>query len=137
MKEFTSAVQAIEGEDAGEEQYVEFKIDNRVLRAYPPNDGQLAFMLAALGRGQTKDSRTAGVINVMMSSLRDDDQDWFESRLLDSDPKTRIGVGTITEVFEYLVGEWFARPTQSPSDSADSPPSDGQKSKPRTTKSNS
>jgi len=93
-------------------------------------------MLATMGRGQTSDGRTASAINLMLESLRDEDKDWFESRLL-TRGKDRIPVETITEVFEYLVEEWFARPTQPPSDSAPSPQNDGPKSKPRTTKSTS
>lgn len=91
---------------------IEFELDGRTLHAYRPTEGQLAFMLAALGRGQTSDSRTAAIINVMMESLRDDDKDWFEARLLTKDPKKRLGVKTIEAVFEYLTEEWFARPTQ-------------------------
>ena len=128
MKEFTTAVEDIAAEDAGEapeEQPIEFKLDGRVMHAYPPTDGQLAFMLASLGRGQTDEGRFASMINVMLECLRDDDKDWFESRLLTRDPKKRIGAKTIEAVFEHLMEEWFARPTQPPSDSAPSLPSAG------------
>lgn len=131
MREFKAAVEEVSEET--EEQYVEFKLDGRVMRAYLPTAGQLAFMLAAMGRGQTKDGRTAATINIMMESLRDDDKDYFESRLLTRDPKQRLGVETISEIFEYLVEEWFARPTQPQSDSAPSPHKDGPKSKRTTT----
>lgn len=86
---------------------VGFKIDGRLMLAYPPTDGQLAFMLATLGRGQTSDGRFASIINVMLSCLRDSDKDYFESRLLEQDIKKRIGVKKIEEVFEYLTEEWF------------------------------
>lgn len=108
-----------------EEGAVEFKVDGRVLRAYQPNEGQLAFMLAALGRGQSTDQRFAAIINIMMSSLRGDDQDYLEGRLLQRGPG-RLHLKQIEEIFEFLTGEWFARPTQSQSDSAPSPQSDGQ-----------
>lgn len=91
---------------------IEFMLDGRVMHAYQPTDGQLAFMLASLGRGQTSDGRAAATINVMMECLRDDDKDYFESRLLTHDPKTRLGIKTIESVFEMLTEEWFARPTQ-------------------------
>lgn len=136
MKEFISAVEDIRAEDAGEnpeDQYIEFKLDDRVLRAYPPTDGQLTFMLAALGRGQSQEQRFAAIINIMLSSLRDVDQDYMESRLLSRDPKTRLKVDQVEAIFEYLTEEWFARPTQSPSDSAQSPPTDGENSTPPTT----
>jgi hypothetical protein len=129
LKEFITAVEEVTAEDEGtkaEEQYVEFKVDDRVLRAYPPNDGQLAFMLAALGRGQSQDQRFAAIINIMMSALRGEDQDYLEGRLLSRDPKVRLPITQIEAIFEYLTEEWFARPTQPQSDSAESPQSDGQ-----------
>lgn len=141
MKEFVSAISDIEYEDQrrekideliaqgkteeeaekqldDEEGLIAFKLDDVVLKAYPPTDGQLTFMLASLGRGQTTDQRFASIINIMMSCLRDEDQDYLESRLLTRNHRERLGVKQIEEIFEYLVGEWFARPTQSPSDSA-------------------
>ena len=129
VKEFTTAVEDIVAEDDGvkaEDQYVEFKLDGREMRAYPPTDGQLAFMLAAMGRGQTSDQRFAAIINIMLSSLRDDDRDYMESRLLTRDPKVRLPVKRIEEIFTFLTSEWFARPTQPSSGSVPSPPSDGQ-----------
>ena len=85
----------------------EFKIGDRVLRAYKPNETQLIFLLASLGRGQSKESRMASIVNVMLESLDEDDKDWFEERLLTSDPKKRIPPRVIESVFEYLTGEWF------------------------------
>jgi hypothetical protein len=121
MREFVTAVQEAEKAADGtpvEEQYIEFSVDGRVLRAYPPTEGQLAFMLAAMGRGQTADQRFAAIINIMLSSLRDEDADYMEGRLLTRDPAKRLPVETVSAIFEHLTEEWFARPTQSPSDSA-------------------
>lgn len=140
MKEFTSAIEDVLSEDEREAQivalmaktdddgksltreeaesevddgeYVEFKLNGRVMRAYQPADGQLAFMLASLGRGQTADGRFAAIINIMLECLRDADRDWMESRLLTRDKSKRIGIKQIEEVFEFLTEEWFARPTQ-------------------------
>lgn len=129
MKEFISAYEDIQTEDDGksvEEEFIAFKVDGRELHAYPPTDGQLAFMLAALGRGQSADQRFAAIINIMLSSLRDDDADYLESRLLTRDRKSLLPVKQIEEIFEYLTEQWFARPTQPASDSASSPQSDGQ-----------
>jgi hypothetical protein len=153
VKEFITAVEDIEAEDLVEykkdadgqfiidqdgnkiveEKYIAFQLDGHELHAYPPLDGQLAFMLAALGRGQTADQRFAAIINIMLSSLRDEDADYMEGRLLSRDPKKRLPVKKIEEIFEFLTVEWFARPTQPPSDSASSQPSDGPKSLPSIT----
>lgn len=129
MKEFITAIEETVAESDGtpvEEQYIAFKIDGRELHAYQPTEGQLIFMMAALGRGQTAESRFAAIINIMMASLRDEDADYFESRLLARDPAKRLPVKQIEDVFEYLSGEWFGRPTQPASGSAESQPSAGQ-----------
>lgn len=149
MKEFTTAFEEVVAEDEREEKiaalvaqgksreeaeaevegesYVEFMLDGRKMRAYWPTDGQLAFMLAALGRGQSQDSRFAAIINIMMESLRDEDQDYLEGRLLTRDPKKRLPIQQVESIFEYLTEEWFGgRPTQPSSGSAPSQPSDGQ-----------
>lgn len=129
MREFVTAVEEVAKTDEGtpvEEQYIEFMLDGREMRAYQPTDGQLAFMLAALGRGQRDDQRFAAILNIMFSSLRDEDADYLESRMLTRDPKERLPIEKIEEIFEFLTEEWFGRPTQSPSDSAASPPTGGQ-----------
>lgn len=126
MKEFVTAFEEIEKEDSAEEPYTSFKIDGREMRAYEPTDGQLAFMLASLGRGQTDDQRFASMLNIVLSTLRDEDADYFESRLL-TRSSNRLSARKVEEIFEFLIGEWFARPTQPQSDSASSPPSDGPK----------
>lgn len=104
MKEFITAVEDAENED---ESYVEFKLDDRVMRAYKPNEGQLTFMMAAMGRGQTTQQRYGAIINIMMASLRDEDADYFENRLLSRERKERLTIKQIEPVFEYLTEEWF------------------------------
>lgn len=128
MKEFVTAVQEAVAEGDGtapDEQFIEFKVDDRVLHAFQPTDGQLTFMLASLGRGQSSESRFASIINIMMSSLRDEDADYLESRLLDRNPKNRLRVEQIEEIFEFLVEEWFGTPTKEPSGSVKSEPITG------------
>lgn len=126
VKKFVSAVvDAVEGEKETEE-FTPFELDGRELRAYKPHDGQLIFMLAALGRGQEDSQRFASIINLMMSTLRGEDQDYLESRLLERDPRKRLQPEKIEEIFQWLVeDEWFKDPTQEPSGSATSQPSDG------------
>lgn len=134
MKEFTSAaVEAVEDADretrikallaAGktrseaeaeteEDSFIEFKLDGRTLKAYTPTPGQLAFLLANMGRGQTKDGRFASVMNVMLESLDEDDQEYLESRLLTRRRGKMMDLKKLEEIFEHLVEEWFATPTQ-------------------------
>ena len=123
MKEFISAVN--DSLDVSDEDFVEFKVDDRVLRSYTPHAGQLTFMLAALGRGQSNDAKFASIINLVMSTLQEEDADYLEGRLLERNPRNRLSVETVEQVVEYLVEEWFATPTKSPSDSVPSPPTGG------------
>lgn len=133
MKEFLTAVEEVVTEDEREEKilaliaegktreeaekeveetFVEFKVDGRVMKAYLPTPGQLAFMLAALGRGQSQDQRFAAILNIMFEALSPEDRDYLEGRMLTRDPKKRIKMAQIEEIFEYLTEEWFGRPTQ-------------------------
>lgn len=146
MKEFITAVEDLAEDENGkvpkldendqemrdedgnvimDDPHVRFKLDGRLMRAYPPDEGQLAFMLATLGRGQTNDQRFASIINIMLESLQSEDADFLESRLLTRDKAKKLKIRQIEGIFEYLMEEWFGRPTQPPSDSAASPPSDG------------
>lgn len=139
MKEFVVAVADSMAEDAGVEEGVlefalvdevrygtdaetgepKFKQVKRVLTAYPPSPNQLAFLMATMGRGQSDASRFGSYINVMLNSLRGDDKDYFEERLLESDPRRRIPMEQVEEIFMYLTEEWFARPSESQSDSSE------------------
>ena len=132
MKKFVTAVEDIESdEDRGPA--IEYEIDGRPMKAYRPHEGQLTFMLAALGRGQTDDQRYAAIVNIMMASHKGDDQDYLENRLLENDNTKRLRLKQLEEIFEYLISEWFADPTQERSDSAESESSDSQNSLPPTT----
>jgi hypothetical protein len=83
------------------------KVVDRILHAYQPTEGQLIFMLASLGRGQSQDQRFASIINIMLASLRDSDAEYLEQRLLTRDRKTRLPASKVEEIFEYLVEQWF------------------------------
>lgn len=121
MREFVSAIEEVEAEDSGENPVkpVEFKLDGRVLTLNPPTDGQLVFMMAAMGRGQANHQRLAAMVNVLTECLGSEDQDYFEGRLLTRDPKERLSFKTVEEIFEMAVEEWFGgTPTGEPSASA-------------------
>jgi hypothetical protein len=64
-------------------------------------------MLASLGRGQSQDQRFASIINIMLESLREEDAEYLETRLLTRDRKKRLPSEKIEEIFEYLVEQWF------------------------------
>lgn len=118
MKEFVSAYEEVERDINEEEDVIEFTLDGRKMRAYPPDEGQLTFLMASLGRGQTDQSRVASVTNIMLSCFDEDDKDYLEGRLLTRRKKDKLPLKKLEEIFEYLIGEWFDHPTQPSSDSA-------------------
>lgn len=107
MQEFITAVEDNIAEGDETEKPIEFKLDGRRMRAYRPHEGQLTFMMAAMGRGQTQEQRYAAIINIMLESLDEGDADYFESRLLTRDRKTRLKIRDIEPIFEYLTQQWF------------------------------
>lgn len=135
MKKFVTAVKEIENSNGEGDRGVPIKydLDGRIMTAYKPHEGQLTFMLASLGRGQTDEQRYGAIVNIMMASHRDADQDHLASRLLTNVWKDRIHLRELEQIFEHLTEEWFADPTQSPSGSAESEPSDSENSQPTTT----
>lgn len=141
IKKFSTAVENIEREDAYESKVkalmaekgisreeaeaeadgdvpIEFELDGRTLKAYPPTPGQLAFMMAVLGRGQNDSTRIAGMINLMLNTMRDSDADYFEGRLLSRERGYAMPIDKVEEIFGWMVEEWFKDPTQESSDSS-------------------
>lgn len=119
MMEFVTAVEEAE-KDLENEDYVEFKIDDRVIRSFTPTAGQLSVLMASMGRGQSDDQRFANIINIVLETLRPADKDYLEARLMSRDPKVRLPLSTLEGIFKHLTGEWFGRPTESPSGSTGS-----------------
>lgn len=132
MKKFVTAVTEAEAEeDRGPA--IEYELDGREMKAYRPHEGQLTFMLAALGRGQTDDQRYAAIVNIMMAAHAGQDKDHLEERLIENNPRKRLRLKQLEQIFEFLIEEWFADPTRSQSDSVESEQSDSQNSLPATT----
>lgn len=129
MKKFVTAIKDEDDRGPG----IEYELDERKMTAYKPHEGQLTFMLAALGRGQTDSQRYAAIVNIMMAAHRGEDQDYLESRLLTNVWKDRLHLKELEEIFEHLIEEWFADPTQEQSDSAVSVQKDSPNSAPPTT----
>lgn len=132
MKQFVSAVREADPEAEGlpedgpdESKKIQFMLDDRVMTASQPTTGQLTFLAASTGRGQSKLSRFSSILNVIFECLDEDDQEYLEGRLLTRDPKNQVPMAQVEEIFAYLMEEWFGNPTQESSDSATSQPTDG------------
>jgi hypothetical protein len=131
MKEFNTAIEESERDD----ETMEFKIDGQLLRAYRPTDGQLALLMASLGRHTNEMTKVAGVIDFFVTVMDDESYNYVVNRLLSREDA--LGLEQVQGVIEWMIEEWSGRPTQPLSVSTPSRQSGGPKSKPRTTKSTS
>lgn len=129
MKEFITA--ANEGpEDADDDGAMEFNVDGVLCKCYKPGDGQLAVLMASTGRHTSEQEQIAGVINFFVAVLDDQSHNYLVNKMLDrTDP---FGIAQVQDIMTWMVEEWTARPTKSPSGSTTSPPSGGRKSTQRT-----
>lgn len=119
MREFVTAAAREEDDEDGK---LIFTHDGEEVVFFRPSSGQMALMMS-LGVGVTSKSKRGGesvarFIALFMELMDGDTQDYFESRLLDRrDTFDLDGEGGIFDIWEYLVEEWSARPTNEPSGS--------------------
>lgn len=128
MKQFiTAAKEAAPDVDADT---LEFEVDGVLCHAYKPQDGQLAILLASGSKHSPTEEMVAGFINFFCAVLDDDSQSYVVGKLLDRrDP---FGIDEVQQITNWMMEEWGGHPTQSPSDSASSPQTGGQRSTPPT-----
>lgn len=114
IKSFTTAVDQVPDAAFEDAAPLEFDLDGETFTAYPPTGGQLAIVMASMGRHSDASEKIVGVIDFLDSILEEEGQARIRERLLDrNDP---FDLDNIEEILNYLVGEWSARPTKQPSD---------------------
>ena len=123
VKEFITAAKEASEED---ESILEFTVDGVECRAYPPKDGQLAVLMATTASHSSENEQIAGIINFFVAVLDDDTHTFLVSKLLDR--KDPFGIEQVQDIMSWMVEEWTARPTKSPSGSTPSRSSGGRKS---------
>jgi hypothetical protein len=125
MKEFVTTAERVSAEEQDED-YVEFAVDGFEIKAYRPEDGQLAILYAMTGRHSPTEEKVAGTINFFFGLLDDASHQHLAQRLMDRrDP---FGIKQVQEIIEHLVEEWSGRPTNRRRDSSPSPRPTGPKS---------
>jgi hypothetical protein len=88
----------------------EVTVEKREVTAHPPRDGQVAMMMARMGRHSSTSDKIAGIIDFFVDILDDEDHQYVVGRLMDrNDP---FGIADVTDIMGYLVEEWAARPTR-------------------------
>ena len=113
MREFKTAARAADGEG----DVIEFKVDDDVLRAHRPSEGQLAMVMAVIGDFSTTEEQVATIINFYVALLDDDSRRVAKRRLLID---RTMDVIDVTHHIQFFVEEWSARPTRQSSDSTSS-----------------
>lgn len=92
------------------------------LIAIPPTSGQMAMMVMQTASPKMSE-RLRGVFDFLAAVLSDADYKIIEEQL-----HRGMDVEVLTDIVDFLIGEWSGRPTQPPSDSAPSPQSTGRRS---------
>lgn len=130
MKEFVTAARAVaaSGEGAvGEELHA--KVDGREITFNPPTEGQMAVLLAASAGLMGDAEAAANIINFFFSLVSEEDSRYLRQKLFHTDDP--FGMDEITQITMWMIEEWSARPTKSPSDYMPSQHPGGPKSTPR------
>jgi len=125
LKEFTTSARAAEEARIGLP--VTVKVDDREITFSPATESEMAMLLAASSPTGNTVEAIADTINFFFALVEDEDQhSYLRGRLFDrGDP---FDVSDIADIVVYLVEEWTARPTSSPSDSTPSRRSAGRRS---------
>lgn len=130
MKEFQTALKAVEDEETDDDLAMAFTVDGEELVCFPPSDGQLAILIASVGRHSSQHQQIAGIINFFVEVMDERSHGYVVGRLLDrEDP---FGLEEVEAIMSWMIEEWTGRPTQSPSVSTRSQRRAGRKSTPRT-----
>jgi hypothetical protein len=126
MREFISA--ALESdEDPEVEAPTEFSQDGEVFRAYRPTGGQVAVLLSKTASTHaTAPERVAAMIDFFAGVLDEESHQILVRRLMDRNDKFELE--DVNNILVYLMEEWAARPTKSPSASTSSQRNGGRKS---------
>jgi hypothetical protein len=122
VKEFSTAVNAA----LEPQELVPFMVDGVELHAYYPTEGQIAVATAAMTAYSKDYEKVAAIINFFVGVLDEKSHQHLVGRLLDRNDT--FGADEVNNIMEWLIEEWTARPTQSPSGSTASPSNGGRKS---------
>ena len=93
---------------------ITYKLGDRELTANPPSVGQLALFVMS-GRGMGLGSVT-GMLEFLSDVTSDKDWRYIQDKLRDG-----LDITVLSEVTNYLIGEWSGRPTGLSIDSSPTP----------------
>jgi hypothetical protein len=138
-KHFEMALRAVEA-DPEEEDFITFDFPEMdgtrspEFKAYLPSPSQFAIAVSATGPRRDLATKLAAIVDFMVEVLDEEGQAYITNRLMTSDRKDPFGLDELTELMNWMVEEWTARPTGRPSGSTRSASRGGPKSRRTTTK---
>lgn len=114
MQEFITAAREDFTPD-GEDDAITFRHDQRDVTFYRPTSAQLMIIAAA---ANSDDFEAAGsYLSMFLNMAESDARRYFHARLMDrTDPFDLDSEGGVREIMDWLMEQWFARPTKQPSD---------------------
>lgn len=112
MREFVTAVKEVV-EEEGQVGDLEFKVDGREITAHRPKDGQIAMLMVSMGRHRSEMESTVGVIDFFVEVLDEESHAYIVDKLLDRTDE--FGLEEVSEIMQWMIEEWTARPTKRPS----------------------
>lgn len=113
-------------DDEGKRGSKQVEVDRLETTARKPKEAIWMMMMASLSERAGTNEALAAAIDFVRKSLPDDDAMWLVMRLWDNDDN--YGLDDIQEIVEYLMEEWTANPTESPSASTSTPSRTGKRS---------
>lgn len=102
MREYVTAATKASGEP------IEFKLDGRLLTARPPAEGQVALVMARMGRHSSTADRVAGLVDFFWELLDEADKQYVMDNLLSG----KLEFSQISDITRDLLEEWGGRPTK-------------------------
>lgn len=107
MKSYTTTVaEKTEGDKTDD--FVEFPIDGRNVKAYRPSDEHIAIFTAKSGRRASSAEIAAAALDFFYDVLDNSSARHIEARLLDRDDP--FGIEKVVEILYDLIEEWSGRP---------------------------
>ena len=112
MKSFKTAAKSKAAIKKRRANPVEFELDGRVMKAYPPKDAAYVMLAASADEGSGM-SAAIEMTRFLEGILDKEDADHLTARL--RDPEDAFDLGDLGDIFNHLLSELTGRPTESQS----------------------
>lgn len=111
MKKFVSAAKTNEQKD--ERLPITYEVLGKPVTFNFPGNGQMLYLMTSFGETSTIGNRAGAVFDLLFSTMSDEDVAFIRGKMLENEFEEEIA----TDIFEALMEDWFADPSQQSSDS--------------------